>query len=453
MSHYFGTDGFRGEAGSTLTASHAYRIGRFLGHYYKKEGERVRVAVGKDTRRSSYMLEYALAAGLVASGADAYMLHVTTTPSVSFITRSDNMDCGVMISASHNPFYDNGIKLVNRQGEKMEDDVLCAIEAYLDTPDRKDFVVHCATGEDVGRIIDYSEGRNRYVAYLISLAKHSYRGLRIGLDCANGSAWRIAESVFCALGARVMTIGCEPDGLNINREVGSTHMERLVALVKNNHLDAGFAFDGDADRCLAVDECGNILTGDHILYALAGEWQRRGLLAGNTVVTTVMSNMGLYRALDEAGMRYEQTVVGDRFVYENMVQNGYALGGEQSGHIILRKYATTGDGILTAIMLMEQIVESKQPLSALAAPVVMFPQVSRSVRVPDKDAAVSHPAVRAAVDAVSHRLGGGGRILLRKSGTEPVVRVMVECESEELCRACVGEVIEAMRGQGLTKEE
>ena len=449
MSHYFGTDGFRGEAGSTLTASHAYRIGRFLGHYYKKEGERVRVAVGKDTRRSSYMLEYALAAGLVASGADAYMLHVTTTPSVSFITRSDNMDCGVMISASHNPFYDNGIKLVNRQGEKMEDDVLCAIEAYLDTPDRKDFVVHCATGEDIGRIIDYSEGRNRYVAYLISLAKHSYRGLRIGLDCANGSAWRIAESVFCALGARVMTIGCEPDGLNINREVGSTHMERLVALVKNNHLDAGFAFDGDADRCLAVDECGNILTGDHILYALAGEWQRRGLLAGNTVVTTVMSNMGLYRALDERGISHVQTAVGDKYVYEAMNKEGFSIGGEASGHIILRPYAQTGDGILTAIQLMELTVGRKLPLSRTAGEVGMFPQRQYNLRVSNKTAALQSATVQKAVVRAEAALGERGRIILRESGTEPVVRLMVEADDASLCDEVAATLRDVILSQGL----
>ncbi len=449
MSHYFGTDGFRGEAGSTLTASHAYRIGRFLGHYYKKEGERVRVAVGKDTRRSSYMLEYALAAGLVASGADAYMLHVTTTPSVSFITRSDNMDCGVMISASHNPFYDNGIKLVNRQGEKMEDDVLCAIEAYLDTPDRKDFVVHCATGEDIGRIIDYSEGRNRYVAYLISLAKHSYRGLRIGLDCANGSGWRIAESVFCALGARVMTIGCEPDGLNINREVGSTHMERLVALVKNNHLDAGFAFDGDADRCLAVDECGNILTGDHILYALAGEWQRRGLLAGNTVVTTVMSNMGLYRALDERGISHVQTAVGDKYVYEAMNKEGFSIGGEASGHIILRPYAQTGDGILTAIQLMELTVGRKLPLSRAAGEVGMFPQRQYNLRVSNKTAALQSATVQKAVVRAEAALGERGRIILRESGTEPVVRLMVEADDASLCDEVAATLRDVILSQGL----
>jgi phosphoglucosamine mutase len=449
MSHYFGTDGFRGEAGGTLTASHAYRIGRFLGHYYKTEGgRRVRIAVGKDTRRSSYMLEYALASGLVASGADAYMLHVTTTPSVAFITRSDGMDCGVMISASHNPFQDNGIKLVNRLGEKMEDEVLHAIEDYLDTPDRKDFAIRCATGEDIGRIVDYSEGRNRYVAYLISLAKNSYRGFRIGLDCANGAAWRIAESVFCALGARVMTIGCEPDGLNINQGVGSTHIERLLALVKSNHLDAGFAFDGDADRCLAVDELGGVLTGDHILYALSDEWKKRGLLTGNTVVTTVMSNMGLYRALDERGIAYVQTAVGDKYVYDAMNKGGFSVGGESSGHIILRPYAQTGDGILTAIQLMELTVGRKMPLSRAAGELRMFPQRQYNVRVSSKTAALHSPAVQQAVKQAKEALGEGGRILLRESGTEPVIRLMVEAEDEALCTKTATALRDLMLSQG-----
>ncbi len=464
MGKYFGTDGFRGEANVTLTAEHAFYIGRFLGWYYSggRTGQsephrRARVAVGKDTRRSSYMLEYALAAGLTASGADAYMLHVTTTPSVSFVTAQEDFDCGVMISASHNPYVDNGIKLVNRRGEKMDDDTTARIEAYLDGGaaamglDSEELPL--ATGKAVGRIVDHAAGRNRYVGYLISLAAHSYKGFRVGLDCANGASWMIAKAVFDALGAKTYVIGAEPNGVNINVDVGSTHIDALRRLVMDEGLDVGFAFDGDADRCIAVDERGEEVNGDHILYVLGRALRGQGALTGDTVVTTVMSNMGLYRALDEAGIRYEQTAVGDRFVYENMAQNGYALGGEQSGHIILRKYATTGDGILTAIMLMEQIVESKQPLSVLTAPVTMYPQISRSVRVPDKEAAVSHPAVRAAVEAVSRRLEGRGRILLRKSGTEPVVRVMVESESEEICRACVDEVVEAMRNQGLTEEE
>jgi phosphoglucosamine mutase len=446
MSHYFGTDGFRGEAGGTLTASHAYRIGRFLGHYYQKEGYHPRVALGKDTRRSSYMLEYALGAGLVASGADAYMLHVTTTPSVSYVTRADGMDCGVMISASHNPFSDNGIKLVNRQGEKMENEVLDAIEEYLDTPTCESLPF--ATGEDIGRIIDYSEGRNRYVGYLISLARNSYRGWRIGLDCANGSAWRIAEDVFRALGARVVTIGCEPDGLNINRDVGSTHIERLAAFVKTHHLDAGFAFDGDADRCLAVDESGNVLTGDHILYALAGEWRRRGLLTGDTVVTTIMSNMGLYRALDEAGIHHVQTAVGDKYVYEAMNKGDFSIGGEASGHIILRPYAQTGDGILTAIQLMELAVGRKLPLSRVAAEVRMFPQRQYNLRVTNKAAVLQSATVQNAVRQAEEALGKRGRIVLRESGTEPVIRLMVEADTDALCDMTATALRDLMLSQG-----
>ena len=463
MGNYFGTDGFRGEANVTLDATHAFRIGRFLGWYYASDrsGEsdphhRPRVVIGKDTRRSGYMLEYALAAGVTASGADAYMLHVTTTPSVSFVTAREDFDCGVMISASHNPYTDNGIKLVNRRGEKMDDGTISLIETYLDGGssalgmDTSELPM--ATGDEIGRIVDHAAGRNRYVGYLISLAAHSYKGFRVGLDCANGASWMIAKAVFDALGAKTYVIGAEPNGVNINVETGSTHIDALRRLVVDEGLDVGFAFDGDADRCIAVDERGEEVNGDHILYVLGQALRAQGALPEDTVVTTVMSNMGLYRALDEAGMHYEQTAVGDRFVYERMAQSGYALGGEQSGHIILRKYATTGDGILTAIMLMEQIVESKLPLSKLAEPVVMFPQVSHSVRVPDKEAAVSHPAVRAAVDALSRRLGDGGRILLRKSGTEPVVRVMVESESEATCRACVDEVVDAMRNAGVTQE-
>lgn len=448
MSHYFGTDGFRGEAGGTLTAAHAYHIGRFLGHHYKKEGYRPRIAVGKDTRRSSYMLEYALAAGLVASGADAYMLHVTTTPSVSYVTRSDGMDCGVMISASHNPFQDNGIKLVNRQGEKMENNVLDAIEDYLDTCGHGDSHPPYATGESIGRIVDYSEGRNRYVAYLISLAQNSYRGLRIGLDCANGSAWRIAEDVFRALGGRVLTIGCEPDGLNINREVGSTHIERLASFVKTHHLDAGFAFDGDADRCLAVDECGHVLTGDHILYALAGEWRRRGLLTGDTVVTTVMSNMGLYRALEEIGIGHTETAVGDKYVFEAMNKGGFSIGGEASGHIILRPYAQTGDGILTAIQLMELAASRKLPLSRLAGEVRMFPQRQYSLRVSNKAAVLQSPTVQSALARARAALGDQGRIVLRESGTEPVIRLMVEADTETLCSTTADTLRDLILSQG-----
>ena len=457
MGKYFGTDGFRGEANVTLTADHAYRLGRFLGWYCREHDlslsandtvadHRPRIAVGKDTRRSSYMFEYAIAAGLTASGADPYMLHVTTTPGVSFVAAREDFDCGVMISASHNPYTDNGIKLVNRHGEKINDDTIAVIEAYLDGGDD----LPLATGADIGRIVDYAAGRNRYVGYLISLAANSYKDFRVGLDCANGSAWMIGRAVFEALGAKTYVTGAEPDGLNINVDCGSTHIERLKRLVVDNGLDVGFAFDGDADRCIAVDERGNEINGDHILYILGKAMKEQGGLANNTVVTTIMSNMGLYRALDEAGIDYVQTTVGDRFVYENMVENGHVIGGEQSGHIILRKYATTGDGILTAIMVMERIVDSKLPLSKLAEPVVMYPQVTVNLRVPDKGAVLKNSVVKEKLADCNARLGGDGRMLLRGSGTEPVVRVMVEAADRTICEAYIAEMVAVIRGEGLT---
>ena len=454
MGKYFGTDGFRGEAGVTLTSEHAYKIGRFLGWYYGEGGKhKVRAVIGKDTRRSSYMFEYAIVAGLTASGADAYMLHVTTTPSVSYAVAGDDFDCGIMISASHNPYYDNGIKLVNANGEKIDDATIEKIELYLDgklealgvtTPD-----LPFATGADLGQIVDYAAGRNRYIGYLISLSRYSFKQFRVGLDCANGSAWMIAKSVFDALGAKTYTINADPDGLNINRDAGSTHIEVLAKYVRENRLDLGFAFDGDADRCIAVDENGKVINGDHILYVLATYLKQRGMLENNTVVTTIMSNLGLYRALEAADIRYEQTTVGDRYVYENMQKNGHCLGGEQSGHVILSKFATTGDGILTAIKVMEAVISSKQSLSKLAEQVRMLPQVTKNVRVADKAAVRGNAAVQASVEAVRDRLGNEGRILLRESGTEPVVRVMVEAATEGTCNACVDEVISVIRSEGL----
>ena len=454
MGKYFGTDGFRGEAGVTLTSEHAYRIGRFLGWYYANGGRRrVRVVIGKDTRRSSYMFEYAIVAGLTASGADVYMLHVTTTPSVSFATAGDDFDCGIMISASHNPFTDNGIKLVNRRGEKMDDATIAKIEQYLDgdlaglgvsAPD-----IPFATGENLGEIVDYAAGRNRYIGYLISLSRYSFKPYRVGLDCANGSAWMIAKSVFEALGAKVSVINASPDGLNINRGAGSTHIGALCRHVQENNLDIGFAFDGDADRCIAVDEHGDVVNGDHILYILANILKQNGELTNNTVVTTIMSNMGLYRALTAAGIDYAQTTVGDRYVWENMVETGNCLGGEQSGHIIMSKYATTGDGILTAIKVMEAVISSKLPLSKLAEPVKMLPQVLKNVRVADKAAVRENAAVRAALKTASDALNGNGRVLLRESGTEPVVRVMAEAETEALCERVVESVVGAIRSEGL----
>ena len=441
MGKYFGTDGFRGEAGVTLTSTHAYRIGRFLGAHFSDGERRVRVAVGKDTRRSSYTLEYAVAAGLTASGADVYLLHVIPTPGVSFVTAGEGFDCGIMISASHNPFSDNGIKLVNRRGEKMDDETHARLEEYLDGGGEEP---PFATGEAIGRIIDHTAGRNRYLGYLISLSRHSLRELRIGLDCANGSAWMLAKSVFEALGADTEVIHAAPDGVNINRDAGSTHIESLCELVRTHRLDVGFAFDGDADRCLAVDGEGQVVNGDHILYVLAKHLRARGELASDTVVTTVMSNLGLYRALDAEGIGYEQTDVGDRFIAARMRERGYSLGGEQSGHIILSKYATTGDGILTAIVLTEAMIEGRAPLSVLAEPVKMLPQVTVNVRVADRDAASSRSEVRAALAEAEQTLGGRGRILLRRSGTEPVLRVMVEAPTRTECQTLADRVAETI---------
>ena len=445
MSKYFGTDGFRGEANVDLTVKHAFKIGRFLGYYFEKN-KQCRVVIGKDTRLSSYMFECALTAGLTSSGADVYLMHVTTTPSVSYIARSDDFDCGIMISASHNAYHDNGIKLLNSKGEKMEEEVIAEIEKYLDnyTPDPP-----FAVGEQIGRAIDYAAGRNRYIGYIISLATHSYAGKRVGLDCANGSTWQMAKNIFETLGADVMVIGNAPNGMNINDGCGSTHIEALQRLVREKHLDVGFAFDGDADRCLAVNEKGEIVNGDAILYICGKHMKSRGSLENNTVVTTVMSNFGLYKAFDACGIDYEKTAVGDKYVYENMRRNGHMLGGEQSGHIIFSKYATTGDGLITAIKLMQVMLDRKLPLSELTVGLEVYPQVLKNVKVADKDEALADPDVTAAVENVTNELGGDGRILLRKSGTEPVLRVMVEAPSHELCEAKVDEVIDVMRRKGL----
>ena len=443
MGKYFGTDGFRGEANVDLTVDHAFKIGRYLGWYYSKE-HRAKIVIGKDTRRSSYMFESALCAGLTASGADAYLLHVTSTPIVAFIARADDFDCGIMISASHNPFYDNGIKLLNADGEKMEEEVLDQIEAYLDSNEQLPY----AHQADIGCTIDYAAGRNRYLGYLISLATRSYKGFRVGLDCANGSTWMMAKSVFDALGADTYVLSNHPDGLNINVDCGSTHLDQLKRFVRENHLDVGFAFDGDADRCLAVDERGNEVNGDHIMYLCSRYMQERGTLGDSKVVTTIMSNMGLYKALDDLGIGYEKTAVGDKYVAENMRQNGHVIGGEQSGHIIFGRLANTGDGLLTAIKVMEVITETKQPLSKLAAPMIMYPQMLKNVVVTDKDETLNCPAVQDMVKQVEAELGSEGRVVLRKSGTEPLLRVMVEGSSVELCEEKVDKIIDAMRVAG-----
>ncbi|MEF9955016.1 MAG: phosphoglucosamine mutase [Clostridium sp.] len=447
MGKYFGTDGFRGEANVDLTVEDAYKVGRFLGWYYgrKTPDTRCRIVIGKDTRRSSYMFEYSLVAGLTASGADAYLLHVTTTPSVSYVVRTEEFDCGIMISASHNPYYDNGIKVINERGEKLEEEVITEIEKYLDGETGE---IPYAKRDAIGRTVDFAAGRNRYIGYLISVATRSFKNMRVGLDCANGSASSIAKNVFDALGAETHVISSEPDGLNINTNCGSTHIGQLQAFVKANKLDVGFAYDGDADRCLAVDENGELVDGDIIMFICGKYMKQQGTLVNNTVVTTIMSNFGLYKALDREKIAYEKTAVGDKYVYENMAQNGHCLGGEQSGHIIFSKHATTGDGILTSLKVMEAILEKKQSLSKLASEIEIYPQVLTNVKVKNKTEAQDDTDVQAEVQKVTEALGDSGRILLRQSGTEPVVRVMVEAETDAICSKYVNQVIEVMKKKG-----
>jgi phosphoglucosamine mutase len=444
MGKYFGTDGFRGEANVVLTVEHAYKVGRFLGWYYGKE-HKARIVIGKDTRRSSYMFEYALVAGLTASGADAYLLHVTTTPSVAYVVRTEEFDCGIMISASHNPFYDNGIKVINGRGEKLEADVEAKIEAYIDGTWGE---IPFAVKERIGRTVDYVMGRNRYIGYLISLATRSFKGMRVGLDCSNGSSSAIAKNVFDALGAKTYVINNEPDGTNINTNCGSTHINVLRDYVVEKGLDVGFAYDGDADRCLAVDHTGQIIDGDLILYVCGRYMKETGTLKNDTVVTTVMSNLGLYKAFDKAGIRYEKTAVGDKYVYENMSTNGHCLGGEQSGHIIFSKHASTGDGILTSLKIMEAMLEKKETLHKLAEPVKIYPQLLKNVRVKSKSEARADEDVMAAVAEVEKALGEDGRILVRESGTEPLIRVMVEATTDEICEKYVDQVIAVLEKKG-----
>ena len=458
MGKYFGTDGFRGEANCTLTADHAFKVGRFLGWYYTQlkrqnnDSSPARIVIGKDTRRSSYMFEYSLVGGLVASGADAYLLHVTTTPSVAYIARMDEFDCGIMISASHNPYYDNGIKLINRHGEKMDEETINLVEDYLDGKlnlfgkswDELPF----ASRDHIGCTVDYVSGRNRYVGYLISLGIYSFKGVKVALDCANGSSWNVAKAVFDALGAKTLVINAEPNGTNINNNAGSTHIGGLQKFVVENHCDVGFAYDGDADRCLCVDEKGNVITGDHILYIYGRYMKERGKLVNNTVVTTVMSNFGLYKAFDECGIGYAKTAVGDKYVYEYMTKNGCRIGGEQSGHIIFSKYASTGDGILTSLKMMEVMLARKKKMSELSEGFTVYPQVLKNIRVHNKAEAQNDNDVQAAVKTVAEKLGESGRILVRESGTEPVIRVMVEAESEETCQKYVDEVIAVIKAKG-----
>ena len=460
MGKYFGTDGFRGEANVNLTADHAFKVGRFLGWYYTQLKRRsgsdkpARIVIGKDTRRSSYMFEYSLVGGLVASGADAYLLHVTTTPSVAYVVRTESFDCGIMISASHNPYYDNGIKLINGFGEKMDESVIALVEAYLDGEleafGHKWEELPLARKDQIGCTVDYVAGRNRYIGYLISLGLYSFKGVKVGLDCANGSSWNIAKNVFDALGAKTYVMNADPNGFNINTDAGSTHIEHLQKFVLDNGLDVGFAYDGDADRCLCVDENGNVVSGDHILYIYGRYMKERGKLLGNTVVTTVMSNFGLYKAFDELGIEYAKTKVGDKYVYEYMMQNGCRIGGEQSGHIIFSKYASTGDGILTSLKMMEVMMAKKKTLSQLCEGLTIYPQVLKNVRVTDKAVAQADPDVQASVAEIAAKLGDTGRILVRESGTEPVIRVMVEAPTQEICREYVDAVVDTIKRKGHT---
>ncbi len=456
---YFGTDGFRGEANVNLTSMQAYKVGRFLGWYYSSElsgctkpGYKPRIVIGKDTRRSSYMLEYSIVAGITASGADAYMLHVTTTPSISYVTRQDEFDCGIMITASHNPFYDNGIKIINKYGEKLDDETTALIEAYIDSNlsvlGVQDKDLPLAKRERIGRIIDHVSGRNRYVGYLISVASNSYKNLRIGLDCANGASWMIAKAVFDALGAQTVIIGAQPDGLNVNNGCGSTHIEKLCELVKEHHLDVGFAFDGDCDRCIAVDENGNVVDGDAMMYVLANRLKSKGMLNDNTVVATIMSNSGFFASLKKKGIDCKQTKVGDRFVYEEMQNHNYSIGGEQSGHVILKKYATTGDGILTAIMIAEEMCDRKLSLSALLEGLMVYPQHVVNVRVKDKAAVINDSDVKAELEAVEKLINGNGRALLRQSGTEPVIRIMIEATEQALCEEYADMIAKVIKDKG-----
>ena len=448
MGKYFGTDGFRGEANKALTAQKAFKVGRYIGWYYGQQHEdgRARIIIGKDTRRSSYMLEAALTAGITSSGSDAYLLHVTTTPSVSYCCRTDGFDCGIMISASHNPFYDNGIKIMRANGQKIEAEIEEKIEAYIDGEIEE---IPLAEREAIGNVVDYAAGRNRYIGYLMTIPTRAFNGMKIGLDCANGASWNIARSVFEALGAKVFIINNTPDGLNINKNCGSTHIDNLKKFVLDNGLNVGFAYDGDADRCLAVDELGNEVNGDQIMFLCGKYMKETGRLDGNTIVTTIMSNMGLYKACEAIGIRTEKTAVGDKYVAENMMANGFMIGGEQSGHIIFAKYATTGDGILTSLMIMMTMLDKKLPLSMLAGEMKMYPQCLKNVVVKDKEEAQKNPVVLKAVEEVTKSLGGDGRILLRASGTEPKIRVMVEAKSDELCEQNVDKVIAVIKEQGL----
>lgn len=445
---YFGTDGFRGEANKSLNVYHAFKIGRFIGDYFSKnKNGNGKILIGKDTRRSSYMYEAALSAGVTSSGSNAHLMHVTPTPSVSYITKTEDFDCGIMITASHNPYYDNGIKIINSEGEKMEDSFLEELEKYIDS-DIED--IDLAVDENIGRTVDFIGGRNRYIAYLIQTVTRSFEGIKVGLDCANGASFTIAKPVYDALGADTFVINADPNGFNINKDAGSTHIENLQKFVVENKLDIGFAFDGDADRCIAVDNKGEVIDGDSILYISAKYMKKEGALNSNTVVTTVMSNIGLYKAFDELGIDYVKTAVGDKYVHACMDENGYELGGEQSGHIIYKKFANTGDGILTSLKLMEAMIEEKTDIASLRRDLKIYPQKLVNVKVKDKEETLENKDLQAKIEEVEERLQDSGRVLVRKSGTEPLIRVMVEAETDEIAESSVNEIVEKIKDLGLS---
>ena len=452
MPKYFGTDGFRGEANVGLTFNPAYRIGRFLGWYYSKDRDahEAKILVGKDTRLSCYMLEYALLSGIAASGADAYNMHVTTTPSVAYITKTQFFDCGIMISASHNPYFDNGIKLFSSLGDKMNDDFLLMVEEYIDRPDTEEDIP-LATKDRIGKVIDYLDARIMYSGFLTTAVHTPLGGLKVVLDTANGASYALAPAVFKRLGANVTVINNSPDGTNINKNAGSTHIKGLVNKVLETGADVGFAYDGDGDRCIAVDKSGAIINGDRVMYIWATWLKSQGKLVTNTVVTTVMSNMGLYKALEEEGILYTQTKVGDRYVHEYMMEHGNIIGGEQSGHIIVNDYLNSGDGILTSLLLSEVMVKTDKTLSVLSEKMSDYPQVLVNVIVSDKNATMEDERVKDAVKEAEKKLDGKGRVLVRASGTEPVVRVMSEAKEQKDAEEAVSEVVEKLRELGYFK--
>ncbi|MFC4410308.1 phosphoglucosamine mutase [Chungangia koreensis] len=445
MVKYFGTDGVRGVANSELTPELAFKLGRFGGYVLTKDrGDRPKVLIGRDTRISGHMLEGALVAGLLSIGAEVMKLGVISTPGVAYLTRVMNADTGVMISASHNPVEDNGIKFFGPDGFKLSDDQEAEIEALLNAETDE---LPRPVGGDLGSVTDYYEGGLKYIQYLKQTVDEDFTKLHVALDCAHGATSTLATHVFADLDADLSTMGASPNGLNINDGVGSTHPDALAKFVLEKGADVGLAFDGDGDRLIAVDEKGNIVDGDQIMYICAKHMNEEGRLNGNTVVSTVMSNMGFYKALEENGMKSVQTAVGDRYVVEEMKTNGYNLGGEQSGHIVFLDYNTTGDGLLTGLQLVNIMKLTGKKLSELASEMKVFPQELVNVRVTDKHAVTDNEKVAAVIGEVESEMAGNGRVLVRPSGTEPLVRVMVEAPTEEDCKRYVDRIADVVRAE------